>query len=620
MMQQPVASADDRIDVAHAQDFCLGPALVRASLLEIQFGNRKETVERRVMQLLVALIRAGGAPVSRDELIECCWGGLIVSDDAINQSVSKLRRALAGIPGVTVTSVPRVGYRITVAEPSAAAGIAAAPKSSPKVGRVVWLVAVVATVSVLAFDSRSEAGAGRDLAPLFDSQAGRAVQFHDTAVRMFRERSRPGYAEAERLLRHAVALDPKSAPSWARLSMTVYAPWWWATEKDPGARARLRSEAIGYARRSLALDPNLAEAHQAMGFVLWDAQGQRHLERAALLDPNDAEIRQQLADLLEQRLELRRALAEARRGLELEPTSARGMATAAGLLGRLGYHAEADAVIERMERITHRSGDARRARFLLKVSQGRLADAAAQCSRSLKLGDEDAWWPQACLIQIADALDDRELVADMLRTQPRLAEIIPFHDPGHAVRLGRNRPNDWWADVFVGALARQLVASGNDDLLLSLYDDRYETADQLWNEQRDRADMVAPSLILALKRKGRTDEAAQIRARWIADIEKMRAEGDTYFRVPVWSAQLASLDGDPVRAARWLDTAVDAGWKGYGQEVLAFRPDRDPIFGLVAKSPEMRAAIHHFGLAAARESKALKTLDLASAGKANRFS
>lgn len=619
MTQEAAASVDDRIDVAHARDFDLGPARVRTSLLQIHFGTRTETVERRVMQLLVALVRADGAPVSRDELIECCWGGLIVSDDAINQSVSKLRKALAGIPGVAVTSVPRVGYRIIV-EPQGAAGEDRTAPTSSNFGRAMWIMAIAAVASVLTFDSRSEAGSTAGPSPILDSKAGRAAQLHETAVRMFRERSGPGYAEAEKLLRQAVALDPNSAPSWARLSMTVYAPWWWATEKDPHARTRLRSEAIGYARRALALDPNLAEAHQALGFVLWDAQGQHHLERAAVLNPNDAEIRQQLADLLEQRLELRRALVEARRGLELEPASARGMATAAALLGRLGYHAEANAVIDRMERITHRSGDARRARFLLKISEGKLADAAAQCSRSLDLGDEDAWWPQACLIQIGDALDDRELVARMLRAQPRLAEIIPFHDPGSSVRLGQSRPNDWWADVFVGARARQLVASGNDHLLLTLFDDRYESVEQLWSEQHDRADMVAPSLILALKRAGRTDEAAQVRAQWLADIEKMRAEGDTYFRVPVWSAQVAALDGNAVRAAHWLDVAIDAGWKGYGQEVLAFPPERDPIFALVAKTPEMRASIRRFNSVAAQELKALKSIDLALAGKPRRQS
>jgi TolB-like protein len=103
---------DCRIDLAHATDFSLGAARVRPSLLEISVGSRAELVEPRVMQLLVALRRASGAPVSRPDLIATCWNGLAISDDAITQCVSKLRRALASVPEAQVENVPRVGYRL----------------------------------------------------------------------------------------------------------------------------------------------------------------------------------------------------------------------------------------------------------------------------------------------------------------------------------------------------------------------------------------------------------------------------------------------------------------------------------------------------------------------------
>jgi TolB-like protein len=106
-------SPEYRIDLIRAGEFRLGTAQVRPSLLEIQCGSTTQPVERRVMQMLVALHAARGAPVSRDALIDECWSGLAVSDDAINQCVSKLRRALALVPEVEVTSVPRVGYRLT---------------------------------------------------------------------------------------------------------------------------------------------------------------------------------------------------------------------------------------------------------------------------------------------------------------------------------------------------------------------------------------------------------------------------------------------------------------------------------------------------------------------------
>jgi serine/threonine-protein kinase len=108
-----LATGDRQIDLARAEDFDLGPARVRPPLLQIVSGNSSQLVEPRVMQMLVALHRAQGAPLARNELIELCWGGLAVSDDAITQCVSKLRRALA-CAGISVVSVPRVGYRLDV--------------------------------------------------------------------------------------------------------------------------------------------------------------------------------------------------------------------------------------------------------------------------------------------------------------------------------------------------------------------------------------------------------------------------------------------------------------------------------------------------------------------------
>ncbi|HET7605778.1 MAG TPA: winged helix-turn-helix domain-containing protein [Sphingomicrobium sp.] len=118
-MATSVASGGPRrIDLAHTAEFNLGPAHVHPGLLQIRNSGETQLVEPRVMQILVVLNRAEGRPVTRDELVAECWSGLAVSDDAITQSVSKLRRALAGVPGVEVASVPRVGYRLDIAAPA----------------------------------------------------------------------------------------------------------------------------------------------------------------------------------------------------------------------------------------------------------------------------------------------------------------------------------------------------------------------------------------------------------------------------------------------------------------------------------------------------------------------
>jgi Tol biopolymer transport system component/DNA-binding winged helix-turn-helix (wHTH) protein len=99
--------------LADAQDFQLGEMRVRPSVREVEAFGKRETIEPRVMQVLVVLAGANGAVVSRDELIRQCWGGRIVGEDAINRCVSKIRQ-LAEFSGnaFAVETIARVGYKL----------------------------------------------------------------------------------------------------------------------------------------------------------------------------------------------------------------------------------------------------------------------------------------------------------------------------------------------------------------------------------------------------------------------------------------------------------------------------------------------------------------------------
>ena len=115
------AGAIARVELAHEPNFALGRIEVRPSLREIAGAGRQETIDRRVMQVLVALARAGGKVVSRDDLIESCWDGVIVGDEAINRCISRLRKAAqASGNAFSIETLARVGYRLKVAEFAAA--------------------------------------------------------------------------------------------------------------------------------------------------------------------------------------------------------------------------------------------------------------------------------------------------------------------------------------------------------------------------------------------------------------------------------------------------------------------------------------------------------------------
>ena len=137
-----------KLTLARELPFVLAGAQVRPAALEVEIGGRVTTLEPRVMKVLVALHRARGHPVSRDELIDLCWEGRIVTEGALNRCVAQLRKALAGEPRIHLDTIPTVGYRLQAGgEPRRAATAAegeAAPAAPVQAGvrrRWTWVAA-----------------------------------------------------------------------------------------------------------------------------------------------------------------------------------------------------------------------------------------------------------------------------------------------------------------------------------------------------------------------------------------------------------------------------------------------------------------------------------------------
>jgi TolB-like protein len=104
-----------RIDLAREPDFVLGAARVRPPRCEVEVtGGVRQVLQRRVMQVLVALARSPNDVVSQPELISRCWGGLSVSEDAIGRCIGQLRKLAAAFaePPFAIETIPGVGYRI----------------------------------------------------------------------------------------------------------------------------------------------------------------------------------------------------------------------------------------------------------------------------------------------------------------------------------------------------------------------------------------------------------------------------------------------------------------------------------------------------------------------------
>jgi len=127
MRDQPGGlSGHDVIDLAVVPDFVLGALRVEPALRRVSAGGRVESVEPRVMQALVALVEAGGTVVSRDMLVDRCWSGRIVGEDAINRCVAKVRKLadVADPPAFAIETVAKVGYLLRVPDVAVAASAA----------------------------------------------------------------------------------------------------------------------------------------------------------------------------------------------------------------------------------------------------------------------------------------------------------------------------------------------------------------------------------------------------------------------------------------------------------------------------------------------------------------
>jgi TolB-like protein len=135
------------IDLACEPAFRLGAAQVRPAFREVLVGPATVTLQPRVMQVLVCLAQTSGEPVSREVLAQRCWGGVAVSEDAINRCIQRLRRLSEeeAVDSFAIETIPRVGFRLRARN-------ADAPDASTEAARQ---PAPEPLLAVLAFDNLS---------------------------------------------------------------------------------------------------------------------------------------------------------------------------------------------------------------------------------------------------------------------------------------------------------------------------------------------------------------------------------------------------------------------------------------------------------------------------------
>ena len=101
------------VELAASARFELGRLAVDPALRQIAYPDgEQERLEPRVMEALVALHRAGGAVLSRDDLMAACWRGTVVGEDAVQRVIQRLRKVASRSGEFQIETISKAGYRL----------------------------------------------------------------------------------------------------------------------------------------------------------------------------------------------------------------------------------------------------------------------------------------------------------------------------------------------------------------------------------------------------------------------------------------------------------------------------------------------------------------------------
>ncbi len=393
-----------RIDLAHEPDFAVGDLNVHPSTRELSRDDDRQVIEPRVMQVLVALYRAGGAVVSKDDLAQSCWEGRVVGEDAINRVISRLRKVSEGVgKGIFhVETVTRVGYRMRF---DGEAGTIAADNPPTSIVRTAIdrrAVITGASVALLGAGGWFLYNRRPSVPTLLSNLIGKAESALDYNT--------PEQNDAAvAIMQEATRQFPERAEAWGKLAVAY---------RQQGLNSR-RADAAGIlnriqaaARRAVEIDPGNADGAVviAVGNGLWYesyADYDRRTERALARFPDHIIARRARAGFLFETGRIRESIqvGESMVDASLPSPAVTSHAIRLWSVGRLDEaDALLDTLIERWPR--HFSVWASRYKFLM--FSGRLKEAEtmlAQAPVGLDDIDFEIWAAQTVALQNTEASD-----------------------------------------------------------------------------------------------------------------------------------------------------------------------------------------------------------------------
>lgn len=331
------------IILAHEKPFRIGHVTFLPARREVQWNGKNSVVEPRVMQLLVALKRASGEVVTKDELLQQCWNGRVVGDDAINRVVSRLRSVADKQAGgqFRIETITKVGYRLAAPTDGTPSRVQTIDGTSPNSGIsrrgfvVGGSVLAAATVAGIGWTMLSANRLPPEARTLVDDARNSLYQFTPDQIE-----------NAVGKLRRATQIAPDSAEAWGLLAL-AYANSTYSAPTDQRANRFARSK--DSRRRAFSIEPLqpdalAAELGTSRVFRHWYSQEQRC--RGALgHHPNHPVLHVALGHLLLEVGRLEDALGHFEASLQKTPLCVTSLSSRIVILSGLGRFEEADAAL-----------------------------------------------------------------------------------------------------------------------------------------------------------------------------------------------------------------------------------------------------------------------------------
>ncbi len=268
----------------------VGPFQLNSERLSLMSGEESVALGPKVVETLLVLVEHAGDVLSKEALLDRIWPEGFVEEANLSQNIYVLRKTFRTYGSADpIETVPRFGYRFT-APVRRLAQVSLTPRrvGSPlrrRIGAAIGGVAFIAASLVLV----ASYGIGqRTAAPARLSEGG--ARLYQIGRYYWNLRTPEGVQRSVGYFERVIDTDPSSSLGYAALAdaNVTMGDYCYGTHRPAVYFARARE----FANKALALDPNSADAHAALGFIALRSKNMpdafAELQRAIVLDPSYA--------------------------------------------------------------------------------------------------------------------------------------------------------------------------------------------------------------------------------------------------------------------------------------------------------------------------------------------